>query len=330
MRAVIQRVTKAAVSVEERTVGAIDHGLVVLLGIREGDSESAAEWLAHMKYPWDEYGCATHNLRRGLNPPLSGSFDNWFHRSMGATIRAEIWGMIAPGAPDVAAAYAYQDAVLDHAGDGVWALVFLAALESAAFVVGDMDHLIDIGLARIPRDSRITRAVLTVRSARQAGETPIAARARVLREVGDENVTDAAQNLGFIALGLLYGAGDLGASLCAAVNCGYDTDTTGATVGAILGIMHGAKALPARWLEPIGDAVVVGWGVTGLPAPLTVGELAARTVALGERVVADRCPWVTLAEAPPTPVVESEGPAPAASEPPVEGAAEPPAAPDAT
>jgi len=47
MRALIQRVTKASVSVAGQVVGAIGPGLAVLLGIREGDSEAEAVWLAH-------------------------------------------------------------------------------------------------------------------------------------------------------------------------------------------------------------------------------------------------------------------------------------------
>ncbi len=258
----------------------------------------ASEWLEHMRYPWDEYAYATWNLRRGLNPPLCGHFANWFRNSMGATIRAEIWSMIAPGAPDVAAAYAYADAVLDHSGEGVWALMFLAALESAAFFVSDLDRLLQIGLSRIPSTSRIAKAIETVRSARLAGKSALEARADILREVGHSNVTDTAQNLGFIALGLLYGDGDFGASLCTAVNCGYDTDTTGATVGAILGIRGGASSLPSRWLEPIGDGVVLGWGVEGLDAPATVADLTDRTVAVGLQVVTKRCPWVSIQELP--------------------------------
>jgi len=46
MKAVIQRVTSASVIVEEETVGAIDHGILVLLGVEKGDSESQADWLA--------------------------------------------------------------------------------------------------------------------------------------------------------------------------------------------------------------------------------------------------------------------------------------------
>jgi D-tyrosyl-tRNA(Tyr) deacylase len=46
MKAVIQRVTSASVAVEGKTVGAIGQGLLILLGVEKGDSESKADWLA--------------------------------------------------------------------------------------------------------------------------------------------------------------------------------------------------------------------------------------------------------------------------------------------
>ena len=46
MRAVVQRVSKASVSVEGRTVGSIGQGLVVLLGIAHDDGEEEARFLA--------------------------------------------------------------------------------------------------------------------------------------------------------------------------------------------------------------------------------------------------------------------------------------------
>jgi len=46
MRAVLQRVIAGRVQVEGRTVGAIERGLVVLLGVREGDGDEQARWLA--------------------------------------------------------------------------------------------------------------------------------------------------------------------------------------------------------------------------------------------------------------------------------------------
>lgn len=47
MKALIQRVTQASVTVEGRTVGAIDHGLLALVGVEKGDDEAAARRLLH-------------------------------------------------------------------------------------------------------------------------------------------------------------------------------------------------------------------------------------------------------------------------------------------
>ncbi len=46
MRAVIQRVSKASVSIEGKTTGSIDHGLMVLLAVSAYDEISDAEYLA--------------------------------------------------------------------------------------------------------------------------------------------------------------------------------------------------------------------------------------------------------------------------------------------
>jgi D-tyrosyl-tRNA(Tyr) deacylase len=46
MRALVQRVSRASVSVDGATVAAIGPGLLVLLGVAETDSERDADWLA--------------------------------------------------------------------------------------------------------------------------------------------------------------------------------------------------------------------------------------------------------------------------------------------
>jgi D-aminoacyl-tRNA deacylase len=45
MRAVIQRVTRSSVAVDGQTVGRIDRGILVLLGVERGDGESDARYL---------------------------------------------------------------------------------------------------------------------------------------------------------------------------------------------------------------------------------------------------------------------------------------------
>lgn len=46
MKAVIQRVTSASVVVEGETLGAIDRGFLILLGVHENDTEKEADLLA--------------------------------------------------------------------------------------------------------------------------------------------------------------------------------------------------------------------------------------------------------------------------------------------
>jgi D-tyrosyl-tRNA(Tyr) deacylase len=46
MRAIIQRVSQASVSVDGEIVGQIGLGLVVLVGVTHGDTHEQAEWLA--------------------------------------------------------------------------------------------------------------------------------------------------------------------------------------------------------------------------------------------------------------------------------------------
>lgn len=46
MKAVIQRVTSASVVVEGETLGAIDRGFLILLGVHENDTEAEADLLA--------------------------------------------------------------------------------------------------------------------------------------------------------------------------------------------------------------------------------------------------------------------------------------------
>ena len=46
MRILIQRVSRASVSVEDEVVGEIEPGLVAFVGIRDGDTPETAKWMA--------------------------------------------------------------------------------------------------------------------------------------------------------------------------------------------------------------------------------------------------------------------------------------------
>lgn len=244
------------------------------------------EWLEHVFFPYDEYGYALTNLRRGINPPVSGWFGNPFTNCMGSPIRSEIWAMLAPGAPAIAARYAWQDAIVDHGcGEGVYGEMFFAAIESAAFIHSDVNLLLDIGLSMIPDDCRVAKAVRDLRKWHRQGEDWLEARELILKHHGHPNFTDAPQNIAFTILGWLYGE-NFGDAILKAVNCGYDTDCTGATLGAILGIIGGKDSLPDKWVKPVGNRIAVSAPIKGFDAPKDLDELTYRTLVACKEVLA--------------------------------------------
>ncbi|MDR6550317.1 ADP-ribosylglycohydrolase family protein [Paenibacillus qinlingensis] len=259
-------------------------------------------WLTFIVPNWGEYGAGKNNMRQGIVPPLSGYVNNVFRDSNGAYIRSEIWACLAPGHPEIAVKYAYEDAIVDHSHEGVYAEVFFAAVQSAAFVESDTFKLIDIGLSYIPEESGVARGIGCVVNAYRSGLTWQDARLLILNELpGSFGVLgmrkedlpsdvpvgpigyDAPSNVGITILGWLYGEGDFGESICIATNCGEDTDCTAATIGSIMGIIGGVDNIPQKWKEPIGDSIktlCINLGDQGIKVPKSVTELTDRIVRL--------------------------------------------------
>lgn len=266
-------------------------------GIYPTLSDFADYWTKHLApYPWNEYGFCQRNLARGLRPPISGCFENYYIDEMGSPIRSEVWACVAPGDPQLAASLAWLDSALDHAGgEGTYGEMFWAAVESAAFVLSDPHTLIRIGLSMIPVWCRISRVIREAVWCYDNGLSWQEARERILFNFGHNQPCHAVQNHGFTVLGWLYGK-DYGDKLCTAVNCGYDTDCTGATLGSVLGIINGTKGIPQEWIDPIGDTIVLHPYTRGLNAPKTVAELTERTTEVALKMVKERSDSVELGE----------------------------------
>ncbi len=253
-------------------------------GVRLGASQIAAEWTEHCYFPWDEYGHAGTAMRLGFKPPFSGMFDNHFVNCMGSPIRSEIWAAVAAGNPRLAAYFAWQDAVVDHAGgEGVFGEIFNAALEAAAYESQDVPALIREALTYIPTTSRVHGAVSLMLAEYEKGSALLDARAAVLAAFGSHNFTDAPQNIAFELAGLLWGA-DFEDAILKVVNLGYDTDCTVATCGAILGILYGRAGIPDKWSAPIGDAIQVSAAIRGFRAPADLAELTDRCLKVYDKL----------------------------------------------
>ena len=239
-------------------------------------------------YPWNEYGFFMRNFTRGLRPPVAGCFENYFVDEMGSPIRSEIWACLHAGDPQAAARMAWKDSALDHAGgEGTCGEMFWAAVEAAAFVEKDPLTLIRIGLNMIPLSSHVARAIREAIWCHENGLTWGDARDRIVQRFATIQPCNAVPNHAFTIIGWLYGT-DFGDRLCKAVNCGYDTDCTGATLGSVLGIVGGTAGIPAKWRDPVGDKIVLHKFTGECDPPATLDELTDRTVALAEKVAAEK------------------------------------------
>ena len=261
-------------------------------GVAGLDAKRLGEfWLSYITPHWNEYGVGKANMKLGIQPPLSGEcFNTWKH-SNGAWIRTEIWASLAPGAPDVAMKYAYEDASVDHGTcEGTIAAMFVAAMESAAYVESDRFKLIDIALSKIPSESRLAKSIRYLLELYHSGVDYKEARDLIQKQNADigDGWFEAPSNVAYTMIGFLWGEGDFKRSMIYAINCGDDTDCTGATIGSLLGIIGGMKAIPEDWRAHIGDEIVtisIAHGVVPAPTPKNCTELTNRVYAQAQKVL---------------------------------------------
>jgi len=245
------------------------------------------EWLDCVNYNFDEYGLSKANMMLGLMPPVCGWHNNAFKDCMGSPIRSELWACIAPGNPDLAAHYAFMDAVCDHGGgESVYGEIYNAVVQSLAFVEHDRLTLIRKGLSAIPASSLTRRCIERVVQVYESHVDWKQARNVVMEEFYHPIAQYAPLNLGFQTIGWLYGQ-DFGDAMCKAVNCGWDTDCTAATLGATLGIIQGASGLPEKWIKPLGYTITTNMrtgGIKNLSAPTDIRVLTDLVYEQAEKV----------------------------------------------
>lgn len=233
-------------------------------------------------YSFDEYGIAKANIERGLRPPLTGSFNNYFSECMGCPIRSEIWAVVAAGMPDTAAYYAMIDGIVDHAGESVYSEIFFAVLESMAFEESDILALIRKALAYVPESSEMRQAVEETVAAWQAHVPLAELRETLVKKYDRGNFTHCVLNIAFTIAGVLYSEGDFLKSIIYSVNLGYDTDCTGATAGAIIGILDGGDAVIRKYDLKFDNRILIG--AIDAAAPKTLEELTDWSMTLHEQL----------------------------------------------
>ena len=155
--------------------GPLDDTTLSLLGWRAAlehgpgftTQDIAAAWVEHLTDAdlqgggfGREFYEALARLRQGEQPPVvSGTpRTEWIAGQM----RAEIWGLLAPGDPALAAEYAARDAAVFNAGNGIYAAQFIAALTSQLMVDPDIATAIEVARQQVPPDSALGKMIAQI------------------------------------------------------------------------------------------------------------------------------------------------------------------------
>ncbi|GAB2599182.1 ADP-ribosylglycohydrolase family protein [Pseudactinotalea suaedae] len=220
---------------------------------------------------------AYRNLLDARPVPETATHHNPFREWIGALIRADVLGWAHPGDVRAAARLAWVDARLSHTRNGIYGELWAAALCAASLVADDVTQVLDAGSAVVPPGSRLAAAIALGRELGASGREQADALDVLHAELGHLHWVHTLNNAALIAYALESGQGELGPSVATAVVGGWDTDSAGATVGAVVGGLRGSAALPARWTEPLRGVIA-----TSLPGPAEreIADLAGRTLAL--------------------------------------------------
>src|SRR5688500_1828986 len=116
---------------------------------------------------WGGYGVSTEHtvylhLASGIPVPRAGSIPQngaMLAEQIGGQIFSDIWGLVAPNNPALAADLAEKAASVSHDGSGLDGSRFIAALVSAAFSEREPRKLIEIGLKHISADGEYARVI---------------------------------------------------------------------------------------------------------------------------------------------------------------------------
>ena len=213
---------------------------------------------------------AFRNFINGYRPPFSAVYKNPYREMIGAQIRGDYFGYINPGDPEKAAEMAWRDACISHVKNGIYGEMFVAAMIACAAVTDNIEDIIRGGLAQIPETSRLYDKITRVIDDYKNGVSREEAYAKVKEEYpikDSDSWLHTISNAAIVAIGLLYGEGDFGKSICAAVEVGYDTDCNGATVGSVMGMRNGTSGIGEEWTAPTGgklDTTIFGIGILDL------------------------------------------------------------------
>ncbi len=212
---------------------------------------------------WHANAAARRLLNQGVKAPMSGDGRRNIHANdIDFQIESDFIGIMTPGLPQESNRYCSRVGRVMNSGDGLYGGMFISGMYSAAFFETSVPAIVERGLAAIPADSGYASAVRDAIALwkKYPADWRQAWGQLELRWDKDDPCPDGALkpfnidarlNGAYVALGLLYGAGDFARTLDITTRMGQDSDCNPASAGGVLGVMLGYSGIPAPYKEGI-------------------------------------------------------------------------------
>jgi hypothetical protein len=256
------------------------------------DIRQAGIDFANSRYQlWFANHAGRENLRAGIAPPWSGHPAYSEHADdIDYQIESDYAGLIAPGIPQVAVDLGDKFGHLMSYGDGVYGGQFVACMYTEAFFESDPEQIIRAALKCIPQQSAYAAAIRDVLDWHEQHpddfeETWSLIEAKYQDDVDNRRCSslsstalniDVKINGAYVVMGLLYGKGDLDATIVAAMRGGQDSDCNPSSAAGVLFTTVGMSNLPDKFTSALDLEQVFSYTSYNLTSLTQVCEKLAR------------------------------------------------------
>jgi len=262
-------------------------------GMKMTPEQLGEQWKLNSAGSWGSSEQARLLLAKGIKAPDTGHprYNRlWF--SIGPQFSADVYGMIAPGMPNVAAKLAREYGHVNGYAEGTDGAVFMAGMVSLAFTETDPRQIVRKAAQLIhpksPYRQCLDLVIAMAESGASAEEVANAVEDRWHIEYPATN--NAVPNGGLTALAVWFGEGDWFQTVNHAFRAAdfTDADCNAANAGAVVGAMKGTKGLPGWLIDRLGDRIrgeVMGGVKLTPPVDESLVELTRRTAAIGHKFI---------------------------------------------
>ena len=212
-------------------------------------------WMKYLPYACTAEDIALKNLKKGISANKCGELDNPYVQWIGADIRSDPFGYLAPGLPEKAAEMAYYDAYISHRRNGVYGEMFFSAAIAAAFALNCPFEALNKALCEIPKECLLYKDMIWALDIKGTVKNYRHARELVDNYFAGMSGVHTNNNAALTIFGLQLGGGDFTKTINNTAAMGLDNDCTGATVGSLFGAVHGFDSIDKIWYEKFNNKI---------------------------------------------------------------------------